>query len=150
MWGTPIYSVWASMKSRCNNKNNPKWHRYGGRGITYSKKWENFNGFYEQMKMDYRYGLTLDRIDNNGNYCRENCRWTDRKTQQNNMNANKTITLDGKTKTIHQWSIITGINPKTIDSRMRVYGWSIKKTLTVPVKKYKFTRKNINPSVFVK
>lgn len=83
---TRQYKIWGDMIRRCTNKNNKSYYRYGGRGITYTKKWEKFEGFWEDMKEGYRDDLTLDRIDSNGNYCKENCRWADSKTQASNRN----------------------------------------------------------------
>ena len=80
-----LYQIWADMKNRCNNPNNPCYHRYGGRGICYSEKWETFQPFYEwAMQSGYRDDLTIDRIDNDGNYCPENCKWSTQKEQSQN------------------------------------------------------------------
>jgi hypothetical protein len=83
MTGTSVYSTWEHIKRRCNNPKNHKYHRYGGRGITYDKKWETFEGFYEDMGSTYKEGLQIDRIDNDGNYTKENCEWVNNiKNQQ--------------------------------------------------------------------
>lgn len=79
-----IYHSWNSMKQRCNNINRKQYKNWGGRWITYDKKWETFEWFYEDMKEWYSDELTLDRIDNNWNYCKENCRWTTKKEQAKN------------------------------------------------------------------
>lgn len=75
--GSQEHNSWARMKARCNNPNNIRYHRYGGRGITYDPKWETFEGFLEDMgfspKDGFRY--SIDRVDNNGNYCKESCQW---------------------------------------------------------------------------
>ena len=75
MCHTRQYQTWADMKGRCDNKKNDRYHCYGGRGISYSSKWNTFVGFWEDMKEGYSNDLTLDRTDNDGNYTKENCRW---------------------------------------------------------------------------
>ncbi|RLB78660.1 MAG: hypothetical protein DRH06_01155 [Deltaproteobacteria bacterium] len=75
MAGTKVYMVYQALKNRCNNKNNLEYHRYGGRGITYPVEWETFEGFWKDMEAGYAEGLTIDREDGDGNYCKENCQW---------------------------------------------------------------------------
>lgn len=92
----PIYKRWASMKERCDNKNSTGYDNYGGRGITYDVRWRDFLNFYNDMSENFEEGLELDRIDVNGNYCKENCRWV----SHNENNYNKTRqsnNLSGKT-----------------------------------------------------
>jgi len=88
------YSIWLMMKQRCNNSKTRDYHNYGGRGITYCSKWENFEGFLEDMGKKPK-KLSLDRIDNEGNYCKENCRWATRKQQNNNRRDNTCFMIDG-------------------------------------------------------
>lgn len=80
----PTRQCWVNMKQRCNNSNHPQYKDYGGRGITYDPNWEHFKNFYKDMG-DKPEGLTLDRIDNNGNYCKMNCRWATRTEQRINQ-----------------------------------------------------------------
>ena len=89
--GTKIYHCWDNMKARCSNPNNPAYENYGGRGITYDPRWESFENFYGDMG-DVPVGMTLDRIDVNGGYCKENCRWTDKSTQAYNTRMSKSNT----------------------------------------------------------
>lgn len=93
---TKFYLVWNNMLNRCNNPKNPNYKRYGGRGIKICDKWLKYENFEDDMYDEYGYFIeenpnltrnftyTLDRIDNNENYCKENCRWVDMKIQANN------------------------------------------------------------------
>ena len=83
LWGLPIYWAWHNMIQRCQNKKNPSWKNYGGRGIQVCERWSNVETFAEDMGFPTR-GLSLDRINNDGNYEPSNCRWATRKQQQNN------------------------------------------------------------------
>ena len=89
MVGTRIYHCWASMRMRCINDKNPRYHKYGGRGITICDEWLNsFVSFYNDMG-DMPEGMSLDRIDNNKGYYKDNCRWATREEQQRNINKQK-------------------------------------------------------------
>lgn len=92
MIGTPEYRAWASMKGRCNDSSREEYPRYGGRGIDYDPSWNNFECFYKDMG-EAPAGTSLDRIDNDSGYRKENCRWADRITQ----NTNQRIRSDNKT-----------------------------------------------------
>lgn len=85
---TKIYESWANMKRRCNDSKSNNFHRYGGRGITYDPKWENFEGFYEDMNASYKEGLTIERKDNDKNYCKDNCIWATPTQQARNRKSN--------------------------------------------------------------
>ena len=95
MSGTSVYDSWCHMKTRCDKKRGKDYKNYGGRGITYSKDWEKFENFYRDMG-DKPSGMTLERIDNNGNYCKENCKWATRSEQNNNTRHCKFYTYKGK------------------------------------------------------
>lgn len=129
-----LYSIWANMKTRCYNPNGRHYHRYGGRGIRICNEWRNnFKSFYDwSMENGYEPGLTIDRIDNDGNYEPSNCRWTTSKKQGNNTRRCIFITINGETKTLTEWCESIGINYRTVQDR-RKRGWSIEEALFTPV-----------------
>lgn len=100
----PIYRIWQQIKDRCNNKNNPHYNRYGGRGITYDKNWNIFKNFFQDMGSTWKNGLTIERINNNGNYCKENCKWTTRYEQCQNRCNTVFIEYKGQKKSLSQWA----------------------------------------------
>jgi hypothetical protein len=114
---TRAYVVWDNMMRRCTNPNDPRWPLYGGRGIKVCKKWLSFSGFYEDMS-DPPEGLTLDRIDNDGGYSKQNCRWVDIKTQCVNRSTTKWITIGETTKCLKEWSAVSGTPRSTIHNRL--------------------------------
>jgi len=127
-----VYRAWLHMKNRCLNPRNNSFAYYGGRGITICDKWrDSFVAFYEDMG-DPPAKHSLDRIDNNGNYSPNNCRWASKRQQANNTRANHCITFNGITKTLMQWQRVTGISRFVIADRI-YRGWPIKKALTEPV-----------------
>ena len=98
-----MYNNWVDMKQRCFNKNNPRYKDWGGRGITVCKRWMIFENFLADMGEKPK-GKTLDRKDNDGNYCKKNCRWATREEQQNNTRQNRIIIYKGKTQNLTQWA----------------------------------------------
>lgn len=125
-----LYRTWKNMKQRVNNKNNKRFLSYGGRGIKVCDAWENnFMAFYNwAMANGYRDDLTLDRIDNNGNYCPENCRWVDWDTQRNNTQRTKRFVWNGVEMSMKQICEITGAKYDRVKDRVR-RGWSIQKAI---------------------
>lgn len=101
-----IYTIWANMKSRTTNPNNPIYKYYGERGIAVCPEWfNNFEAFYQwSIENGYRDDLTIDRKDNDGNYEPSNCRWADRKTQAANKSTNNRITYKNETHILQEWS----------------------------------------------
>ena len=100
MTNTPMYKVWSSMNRRCSSPNDKAYVNYGGRGISVSKEWSSsFMNFYNDMSPTYKHGLSIERIDNDGNYCKENCKWGTRIEQANNNRRNIVDTYDGITAT---------------------------------------------------
>lgn len=139
---SPTYQIWAQMLFRCNSPSAPKYKNYGGRGIKVCARWGRFENFLEDMGEAPR-GLTLDRIDNDGNYCPSNCRWTDRSTQARNMRRSVFLTLRGVRRHLYEWAEILNIHSGTLHSRHRL-GWSDERILTEPVMR-KHPAKNQQP-----
>lgn len=136
LYNSSLYKSWSNMKTRCLNKNNYNYKSYGGRGITICDKWLTFSGFLEDMQNSYKEGLTVDRIDNNGNYCKENCRWATAKEQANNtrnIDRAKKYEYKGVKKRVSELAIEFGIKRTTLDMRLRKYKWSINKSLTYKI-----------------
>lgn len=141
MYGTRIYKIWEGMKSRCDNPNNSRYKNYGGRGITYCKEWEDFCNFEEwALSNGYEDNLTLDRIDVNGNYEPDNCRWITNKEQQNNKRDNIYIPYKGVTKTLAEWSEITGKSYACLTYRYKA-GWSAERIIETPIDKKHWSKK---------
>lgn len=111
-----IYWAWKAMKQRCLNPKCQAYHNYGARGITVCNEWKAFEPFCDwALNNGYQKGLDLDRIDNDGNYCPENCRWTDRRTNVLNRRETIWLTIDGITKPAEIWGEEAGI-PKHVVS----------------------------------
>ncbi len=139
MTGTRIHNIWRGMRARCYNPNTKSFKNYGGRNIAVCQEWnESFIKFYKwSLNNGYSDDLTIDRIDVNEDYSPANCRWISIKAQQNNRSNNVWITFRGETHTEAEWSDITGISRRTLNSRLVRYGWTPERALTTP------TRKNV-------
>lgn len=137
MHKTQAYSSWKNMTQRCNNPNHRDYPRWGGRGITICEKWSTFEGFWEDMGPTHVEGLSIERVENNGNYCRENCKWADRYEQHNNKRSNRFITAFGKTLTSYAWERETGVGHETIRSRIRL-GWKPEDAVSQPANRQKY------------
>ena len=129
-WKSRLYNIWRGMLKRCYLVTSKDYDRYGGRGITICDEWKNdFKAFYEwAMANGYEDNLSIDRIDVNGNYQPENCRWITNKQQANNKRSNKLITYNGKTHNITEWANILNIPRYLIYNRLKA-NWSIEKAL---------------------
>lgn len=128
--GSPTFISWDSMKQRVLNPSHKSYENYGGRGITICERWlESFENFVADMG-ERPEGMTLDRIDTNGNYEPENCRWATDEVQGNNKRSSKLIEFQGRTQTSIQWAREFGIHPKVLLYRLK-NGWSIEEALTM-------------------
>jgi hypothetical protein len=110
------YRTWKDMRSRCLTPTDSDYHNYGGRGISICKEWDDFSAFVSDMG-DRPKGMTLDRIDTNGNYDPGNCRWADATTQANNKRTNRIVGPNGET--LQQMERITGVGRGTISYRLK-------------------------------
>jgi hypothetical protein len=130
------HQTWQRLKSRCHNKNLPDYRYYGGRGIRVCDRWlEPLNGysnFLEDMGRKPSSLHTIDRIDVNGDYSPENCKWATRKEQCRNQTTNRLITAFGRTQCLADWSDEFGIHQNTIRHRLRS-GWDTETALSMPV-----------------
>lgn len=118
---TKLFAVWNAMKQRCANPNVKSYANYGGRGITVCKEWVgDFQNFYSwAISKGYKEGLEIDRIDVNGNYKPNNCRWVTSQKNNNNRQNNLLIEINGEEHTLAEWSRITGIHRNTLAKRIR-------------------------------
>ena len=132
---TPLYNVWNSMKSRCYRQSDKRYQNYGARGVKVCDEWrDDFKTFYDwAIAHGYKKGLSIDRIDNNGDYCPENCRWATDLEQANNTTRNVYIEYRGKNQTVAQWAREMGLNLTTLENRLYA-GWDIERALTTTVK----------------
>lgn len=134
-----LYSVWSGMKSRCYNSKNKRYTQYGGRGIIICDEWlDSFENFMDwAMSNGYADGLTIDRIDVNGCYCPDNCRWATWKEQGRNKQDTSYITLFGETMSVAEASEKYGICYSTLWGRIFVYGYTPEEAVTKKVRTHK-------------
>jgi len=130
---SPTYKVWLSMLQRVQGKGGTAGHRqrYIGRNITVCKQWLHFDNFLADMG-ERPTGTSLDRIDNDGPYCRGNCRWATPTQQARNRHTNRVVEHGGQSLTIAEWAEITGIDSTTIRYRLST-GWPPDRALQEPV-----------------
>jgi hypothetical protein len=138
------YVTWIGMRDRCNNTNHVFYHRYGGRGIKICERWDNFVLFLEDMGKKPE-KMSLDRIDGDGDYCKENCKWSTQSEQMRNMCDNHYLTFNGKTHLVVEWAEIIGLTPNRIIQRLGA-GWSIERTLTEKLASTKQRRHKQTPA----
>lgn len=126
MYGTRLYKIWQDMKSRCNNPTESSFDNYGGRGIKVCQEWESFEVFMKwALANGYEDTLTIDRIDVNGDYKPENCKWSTLKEQARNKRNNFMISFNGETKPLAVWCELFNLNYNTVYMRLKRYRWSV-------------------------
>lgn len=125
---TKIYAIWHSMMQRCYDNNSHAYQRYGGRGIEVCDKWKSFDGFYADMgeKPD---GMSLERINNDGNYSPDNVVWASDKAQANNRRSNVVLEYQGRKQTMQQWADESGVKIGTIWARLH-RGWTVERAIS--------------------
>lgn len=129
MYKSPEYRSWHAMRNRCDNFAHNAYERYGGRGISYDPAWKNFKNFIKDMGLKPDPKMELDRIDNDKNYSKDNCRWATRKEQTRNRGGKRPtrlFTYDGKTMCIKDWADYVGITPQSMQKRLNK-GWPLEK-----------------------
>ena len=128
--GSSEHHTWLDMIKRCTKESSTSYKNYGGRGIKISEEWYDFNVFLKDMGLKPTKKHTIERIDNNKGYCKDNCRWATRTEQAHNKRNNLNLTFKGKTQTISEWGNELGIDRRTIKRRLNL-GWSVEKALTL-------------------
>lgn len=123
----PLFKMWCYMRNRCYWDKHNRFEHYGGKGITVCDEWrDDFEPFYLwAINNGWKKGLSIDRRENDKNYCPDNCRFTTTFHQNRNRTSNVKITIDGETKILIEWSELSGINPMTIQKRIEL-GWDLK------------------------
>lgn len=128
--GTREYITWTNIKARCTNPNNSSYHNYGGRGITVCDKWlESFENFYEDMGNCPK-GFSIERVNNDKGYNKNNCIWASSKTQSMNRRSNFIVNYKGEEKPLKQWCEDLNLEYKKVFARIRQLGWTIDKALS--------------------
>lgn len=132
---TKIYKVWIEMRKRCANPNATGYENYGGRGISVCERWGDFMTFLTDMGKPEK-GLLLDRINTNGNYEPENCRWVSSKEQNRNKRNSVYLEVSGKTQCVSAWAEELGVDPSAIRGRLN-RGWDVEKAVLTPIRGHK-------------
>lgn len=144
--GTRIYRIHHNMKERCFNKNNHRYKSYGGRGITICDEWLGKNGFicfYNwAIKNGYKDDLTIERIDNNGNYCPENCTWIPLQDQVKNKTSNIYVELNGEKLNLFSFCRKYNHNYDLVRNRISRWGWDLERALTQSADRHKYYEYN--------
>lgn len=130
-FGTPEWLAWKNMHTRCSNPAYASFHRYGGRGIKVDPRWASFDQFLSDMGPRPSPAHSIDRIDNDGPYSPENCRWATRGEQASNRRTNRMLVFGGKQTTLSDLARQSGISVQLLSYRLRA-GWTLEKAITAP------------------
>lgn len=132
-----LYSVWYNMIARCTDPKNKSYPNYGGRGIRVCAEWQNDFYAFQSWALEHGFApvLTIDRIDNDGDYAPDNCRWATYVEQNNNYRRNVIIEFRGEQRTIAEWARLTGLGHALIWQRIFALKWPVSRALTEPVHK---------------
>lgn len=127
-----LYTVWCHIKARCYNTHDKSYKYYGGRDIKMCDEWYNNYVTFKDWAVNngYSKGLTIDRIDVNGNYEPNNCRWVTMKQQSRNTRRNRYFTINGETHCLSEWCELLGLKYNKVQARLK-RGWDIKKSLEI-------------------
>lgn len=140
---SPEWNAWQNMIQRCTNKKFRQYKDYGGRGISVFPGWLGTNGFsafLAEVGLRPSPAYTLDRKENDKNYEPGNVRWATRIEQNNNTSKNVWLTAHGQTRTLSQWSVVTGIAENTLRHRLRKLKWPPERALDTPLRRYSSRR----------
>lgn len=129
---TAVYITWMNMKERCRNPHVKRYEQYGGRGISVCERWQSFEQFFEDMGDLPFSGAQIDRIDNDGNYTPENCRWTDRKQNSRNKRSNIVVEYHGRKMCAAELAELTNMHAGILRYRLR-QGWTVAEAVTTPI-----------------
>ena len=138
---TPEHNIWCKMLRRCENPDDAAYDRYGGRGITVCEAWHVFAVFFRDMGAKPGKQYSIERLDNNGPYSKENCIWALPEVQNRNKRNNRILTCNGITQCLQDWALATGLGHKTITKRLDL-GWSVEAALLTPPEQGRHPRYN--------
>ncbi len=129
------WRAWCNMRSRCQNPKNNRYPWYGGKGIKVCERWGKFENFISDMGRPPTDLHTIDRIDNEHDYCPENCRWATAEEQRRNRTDNHLLTYQGKTQPTFVWAKELNMSYQALKQRIH-YGWSDERILSQPIRKW--------------
>ena len=134
--GSPEFNAWQSMHQRCTNEKCRCYKNYGARGIKVCRRWQNYENFLADMGRRPSPEHSLERKNNNGNYCPANCVWATKIEQASNRRSNRVLNHGGRSQTLQAWARDLGTTDNALYMRLKK-GWSVEKVLTTPIKQYR-------------